>query len=84
VAIRRDSIPVKRLTLKDVMNALADFQSFVAVKFDAVDRRFDRVEDRLDRVETILVEHSQALNRLERRGDRHEERIEKLEQHIAQ
>jgi hypothetical protein len=76
MAIRRDSLPVKRLTLKDVMTTLIDFQSFVATKFDAVDHRFDRIE-------ATLVEHSQALNRLERRGDRHEERIEKIEQHLG-
>jgi len=67
---------VKRITNADILSALVDFQTYVGQKFDGIDGR-------LDRMDITLIEHSQALNRIERRLDGHDVRLERLEQQLA-
>lgn len=81
---------MKRITSRDLLDALLDFRS-------AVEERFTRIEGTLAEHSAILTEHSamlydhratlklhsMALNRIERRLDAHSERLVRLETYLG-
>jgi uncharacterized coiled-coil protein SlyX len=74
---------MKRITTRDLLDALLDFRS-------AVEERFARIDGTLAEHSAILTEHSatlklhsMALNRIERRLDAHGERLTRLESYLG-
>jgi hypothetical protein len=67
---------MKRITTRDLLDALLDFRS-------AVEERFTRIEGTLAEHSATLKLHSMALNRVERRLDAHGERLTRLEGYLG-
>jgi len=79
-AVRRDGHGVKRITVRDVLEAVLDLREYVEAGFiriegrlDEHDRRFEGIDRRFDRTDA-------TLERIEQRADRHEDRISALEE----
>lgn len=87
MARRRDRETVKRITVREVLEAVLDLRECVEAGVIRIethqgdhDRRFDRVEGRIDRVDERLARLEAGFGRLERRLDHHEDRIAALEE----
>ena len=87
MAARRERETVKRMTVRDVLEAVLDLRECVEAGFIRIeerqgehDRRFDRIEGRVDRVDERLARLEAGFGRLERRLDHHEDRIAALEE----
>ncbi|HYZ17819.1 MAG TPA: hypothetical protein VE591_15520 [Candidatus Acidoferrum sp.] len=78
---------MKRITVRDVLEAVLDLRECVEAGFIRIesrqadhDRRFGRIEGRVDRVDERLARLEAGFGRLERRLDHHEDRISALEE----
>jgi hypothetical protein len=69
---RRDQQVVKRITVRDVLEAVLDLREYVQAGFIRIEDRLEQHDRRFDRVDA-------TLERMEHRADRHEDRISALE-----